>query len=197
MAFTFATLVEDALYAVRLTQQDYNGDRVRKVNKLLNLLDIGGADASSLQSFYRGYEQISSAGIADASAAQEVAVTGQNTTSTDGNYAKVSDRLVLWFTRAHPLNALKPIWASFIIVAPKDTVVDTGAEAGEPNITEGETLASATTDPEILGAMITYLESAITYTAINGTTYNGGWDYSAQYSRVITAARDVGANPDT
>lgn len=197
MAFTFATLVDDEPYTTRLTVRDYNGDRVRKVNRLLNLTDVGGAAESSLQLFYRAYETIQSAALDNPSAAQEVEITGAKSTTADGNNAKVSDRLVLWFSKEHPLNPAKVVWASFIIVAPVDAIIGTGGAAGEPVFTPDVTLADAATDPERLGAMIDYLEDAITYLAVDGNYYNGGWDYSAQYSRLVSVTKDVGGNPDT
>lgn len=198
MAFTIATLVEDAQYVTRLTQADYAGDRVRKVNRLLNLLDIGGTDQSNLQLFWRAYESCSDAAIDLATISQEVPVTGQNTTAGQNLHSKISDRLVLWFSKEHPLNAAKTVWASFIVVAPKDDIITaTGANAGRPVLAEGETLTSAATNPEKLNAMIQYLASALTYLAIDGAYYNGGWQYSAADSRLITTTHDVGGNPLT
>lgn len=198
MAFTIANLVEDATYVVRMTQADYNGDRVRKVNKLRNLHDIGGTDESNLQLFMRSYELVSNAAIPDATVSQEVAVTGQDTVANEGLNSKISDRLVLWFTRAHPLNAAKDIWASYIIIAPVNEIVESGgADAGNPIQVEGVDFGDASTPEEHLGAMILYLCSALTYEAIDGSITNGGWSYSAQYSGLVTAARDVGGNLDT
>lgn len=197
MAFTFSVLVDDELYTTRLTQQDTYLDRVRKVNKLLNLPDIGGTGLSSLQLFWRAYEAVSNAAITAAAASQEVVISGADNVALTGEHSKISDRLVLWFSKEHPLNASRIIWAKFIIVAPADEIINTGASAGLPILSEGETLTSAATKPEQLSAMIQYLASAIPYLAVDGNYYNGGWAYSATYSRLVTAARDVGGNPDT
>lgn len=199
MAFTFAQDVANAFYTTRLTVTDYNGEDVRKVNLLKNLADIGGTGKSSIQKFWRAYETLTEAAHSKATGSIEVLISGQKSTATaTGQNAKISDRLVLWFTQPHPLNANRDIWASFVIVAPVNEIVNqTPPNAGQP-IMDRESgtsnLTDYTTPEEALGALVNYLEAALSYTAVDDSVTVGGWDYVGSSSALVTVPRIIGGS---
>lgn len=195
MAFTLDTNTINKHYQVYLTQRDFNLEKGRKATKLYN-----AGNASNVQSLYAGYEGLSQAGIIRASANISVDVSGFNTEVdvTLGLNAKISDVLILGFRRVHPLSTTgRIIKAYFGIIAPHNDVVSDGSviPIGKPVMVRGVAFAEPPAGrTEMLGAMVDFLEDALTFTAVDDTTYNGGWTYDPALSGLISKPRIVGGS---
>lgn len=198
MAFAFgeSPFTEGTAVKTHILQTDYNGDTVKKVNLVLDKHDITAAGESSIELFWRAYELVSDAALSKVSASLELTVSGQNVTPATGLNAKISDRLVLWFYKEHPLNPTKTVWASFVIVAPVNAIVVAGgADAGAPIMTREVSLTDVASALERLGAIVDYLEEALRYTDVADVPHDGGWTYSPDDSHLVTVPRKVGGSP--
>lgn len=110
--------------------------------------------------------------------------TGLRATPLDALERKVGDLLVLGFEKAHPLNALKEVNRSFSIPTPKDGVVDVN---GNPDPVEPA--GAPANIRENLGRLIANLETQLTYLAIDGDWYPGGFTYDPSESGLAGVPR--------
>lgn len=188
MAFTMTPAgVLNQIYTTRLSLEDFMTERVKKISRLANIGATG-----NMQAFWRAFESQTNAGLILANQSAEVVISAQSLTIADGNHSKVTDLMVLGFTRAHPEYPSVVLKATFVIPAPIDAIVnDTPGSIGLPIYTRGIDFATAADPNEALGAMIDFLEDAIVYKDQGGTFHVGGWTYSDSRSRLMTASRII------
>lgn len=185
MAYTVTPAVPlNAYVETTLRQVDLNGEPATKGFLLYN-------DGSLYQDAMRAYESLSQPGIAGASVSSKHVLSAQNTTAgSSGAFPKSGDVLLLVFTRPHPVASMngKIITNEFAIIGPHPDIIDYPGGAGTtpvPLVTGGETFATAATRPEALGALIDWLEGALTVTVLN-VRYPGGWTYNPAASRFLS-----------
>lgn len=178
-------LIVDSLYTVRFTLEDFMTERIRKVTKLSNF----GA-AANLQAAMRVFESVTNAGLVKATGSIDLDITGQKIAATEAgeHFAVVKEILYISFEKPHPLDATQTITATFGIPAPKDAIVNqTPGNIGKPIMVRGISFAAAAGLTEALGALVDWLEDAITYRTF-GTTYVGGWTYADSRSGLASVA---------
>jgi hypothetical protein len=147
-----------------------NGEAKSKGSLLYN---AGG----NYQLAMRAYDALTQAKIVNPSVTQSYTVTGQKTTTTaTGAYPKVGDFIMLRFRREHPVASMAGTFIEneFVILAPVAAVIE--EETNAVLMDEEAILATAATPQEYLGALITWLEDALTVTVLK-TRYEGGWEY--------------------
>lgn len=173
-AVELSGVVINALYNTTVGFIDQADEKTRKVSRLYN-----AGNAGNLQYALNVLAAVSHAGLQTVSVKQSVPVTldGEPNVTLSGLYTLVNLRLILGFERVHPLNPAKIISAGYGIPAPINAIV-TATNPKKPLMTRGVTFAAAATDPERLGALVDWLENALTYEAADGTIYTGGWTYS-------------------
>jgi hypothetical protein len=184
MPITIADAVEDAVYNTSITFRDHADEQGRKVSRLANV-----GDAGNLAAAMNVVAAVSHAGIVKATASQLVVVDldAEPNITLSGLYTLTKQRLILGFQRAHPLNAAKIVTAGFGIPAPINTIVSS-TNPKRPLYTRGTAFASASTDILKLGALIDWLETALTYEAVDGIVYVGGWTFVDSRSGLASVA---------
>lgn len=151
----------------------YNNEKIAKGNVLYN---AGG----NFQSAMRAYEGLTQAGIVSPNVTQSYTVTGQNTVATSlGQYAKVGDFLMLRFEREHPVATMAGtiIYNEFMVLAPHPDIIDEENPADPVDMVRGVSFALAETRPQALGALVDWLEDALTVTVLK-VRYPGNWTYA-------------------
>lgn len=152
---------------------DQADETARKITRLASV-----GVAGNINALYNAMLAMTHAGVIGLSATQTIntALDGEPNVTLSGLYTLVNLRLVLGFEREHPLNPAKTITAGFSIPAPVNTIVS-ATNPKRPLAVRGVTFAAAATDPERLGAIIDYLETALVYKAADDVDYIGGWTY--------------------
>lgn len=175
------TPVANGIYNVNITFRDHAEEEARKVTRLAN---VGGLINAALAAT----ADVTHAGIVRMSASSRATIdmgVAEPNITMNGLYTLVNQRLILGFQRAHPLNTSKIIIASYGIPAPQNAVV-TATNPKKPLMTRGITYANAGGLDEILGSLVDYLETALTYEDITGQVTVGGWTYSEARSGLVT-----------
>lgn len=188
MAFTMTPAgVLNALYTTRIRLRDFMDEDAQKVTKLANVGSSG-----NMQAFWRAFESVTNAGLIKANQQQDIVISAQSTTIAEGNHSKITDAMLLGFSRAHPDYPSKLVVASFVIPAPVDGIVnETTGSKGLPIYERGIDFATAAGVTEALGAMIDFLEDALVFTNPEGEVTVGGWTYSDSRSRLFTKSRII------
>lgn len=173
MPITLAGAVLNGLYSTNLLFVDQASEKARKISRLYN-----AGNAGNMAAALNVLAAVSHAGISSASVKQalEVDLDAEPNITLSGLYTLVNIRLILGFERVHPLNPGKMITAGYAIPAPVNTIV-TATNPKRPLYVRGVSFGAAATDPERLGALIDWLETALTYEAANGQIYSGGWTF--------------------
>lgn len=171
MAFTISpTPATGAFLTTNIKHVGNNGEAKNKGSLLYN---AGG----NFQLAMRAYDALTQAKLVNPSVTQSFTVTGQKTTTTaTGAYPKVGDFIMLRFRREHPVASMAGTFIEneFTILAPVAAVID---EATNDVIFDEEAiLSTAATPQEYLGALISWLEDALTVTVLK-VRYEGGWEY--------------------
>lgn len=176
--------VQDDVYNVNLTFRDHADEQGRKVSRLAN----AGA-ATNLEASINTLLQLTHAGLVKANATQIVTVQVEDEPiiTLSGLYTLTKQRLILGFQRAHPLNGAKIVTAGYAIPAPINTIVS-ATNPKRPLYVRGVTFAAAANDQERLGALIDWLEDALTYEAVDGVIYEGGWTFVDSRSGLASVA---------
>jgi hypothetical protein len=176
--------IEDYVYNTSVTFIDHADEQGRKVSRLANV----GA-AGNLAAALNAVAAVSHAGILKATVSQilEVDLDAEPNITLSGLYTLTKQRLILGFQRTHPLNPSKTVVAGFGIPAPINAVV-TATNPKRPLYVRGVAFGAAATDPERIGALIDWLEDALTYQAVDDVIYVGGWTFVDSRSGLASVA---------
>lgn len=183
MTIDIPTLILNGIYNQTARFTDHAAESKRKVTRLANAGNVANIEnqASALESLsLASVDRYSLSQILDTDVDPSPA-------STSGLYSLVNLRLVLGFERAHPLNASKLITAGYAIPAPVNGIVS-ATNPKRPVAVRGVAFADAAGVTELLGALIDFLEDALTYEAVDGVIYVGGWTYNESRSGLATVA---------
>lgn len=186
---TLATSVEDAVYRLTMPLLDFQNEKIRKQFRVANVDDM-------LQTALRHFDNLTQAKADDPTASIDAGLTGFKTTAGSGTVeSRIANFITLTFSKAHPLNANKTVYAYFTILAPATAIVNETTKALIIDTETGEigttTTTAATNLPEQLGALVNWLEDALIYTAVNDTDYVGGWDFQPTLTTIGTLPKVV------
>lgn len=188
MAYTMTPEgVLNQIYQTRLTLRDYMDEEVQKVSRLANV-----GDAGNIELFWQQFEAMTNAGLMKGSMQSIVALSGLSTTIANGNHSKVTDNMLLGFTRTHPDYSNVLLTASFVIPAPVNAIVnETTGSKGLPIYERGIAFDEVAGIPQGLGAMIDFLEDALVYQDQGKEFHVGGWTFAEDRSRLFTKSRII------
>jgi hypothetical protein len=192
MTVAIPTLILDAIYNQSARFTDHAGERKRKVTRLAN-----ASNAARLEEQANALESLSLASLDAYNLSQQVETDVTPTAaSSSGIYSLVNLRLVLGFQRVHPLNPAKIVTAGYAIPAPVNAIVST-TNPKRPVYTRGIPFATAANPAELLGALIDWLEDALTYEAVDGVVYPGEWTFLDARSGLGSVAGVIDADVRT
>lgn len=189
MTVDITGLVLNGIYNTTSSFIDHAGESKRKVVRLANAGNI-----ANLNNQYSALESLSLASLYKASVSQQLEVdVDASPASTGGIYSLSNIRLVLGFERGHPLNPSKIVTAGYSIPAPVNAIVST-SNPKRPVAVRGVAFADAGGATELLGALIDYLEDALTFEDVTGDITVGGWTYVESRSGLGTVAGVIDAD---
>lgn len=166
------TPILNSIYTSRVHVTDHAGEGKLKITRLSN----AGA-AGNLVASLNALESLMHASLDRLSVTQQMETTVDfGAASTSGLYTLANLRLVLGFQRDHPLNSAKVLTAGYAIPSPVNAIVST-ANPKRPVMERGITFALAAGPTEALGALVDWLENALTYEDVTGEIHEGGWTY--------------------
>jgi hypothetical protein len=175
------TPIINAVYTARVHVTDHAGEGKTKVTRLGN-----AGNAANLVASINALESLMHASLDRLSATQQLETTvTAGAASTSGLYTLANIRLVLGFERVHPLNPSKIITAGYAIPSPVNGIVST-TNPKRPVMVRGISFGSAAGVTEALGALVDWLEDALTYEDATGDVNVGGWTYVDSRSGLAT-----------
>ena len=177
------TPILNGIYNTTIRFFDHAGEQATKITRLGN-----AGDADNLDDALAIVGLLTHAGVSSMSVKQDLETDVSNVSvSQTGLYTLAKLRLVLGFQRVHPLNPGKILTAGYSIPAPINEIV-TATNPKRPLMTRGTTLAAAATPATRLGALVDWLETALTYEDVSNVIHVGGWTYVDSRSGLATVA---------
>jgi hypothetical protein len=166
------TPILNAIYTARVHVTDHAAESKTKITRLAN----AGA-AGNLVASLNALEGLMHASLDRLGVTQQMETTvTAGAASTSGLYTLANLRLVLGFEREHPLNPSKIITAGYAIPSPVNAIVST-ANPKRPVMVRGIAFSATSGPTEDLGALVDWLEDALTYEDVTGEIHAGGWTY--------------------